>query len=135
MTKAKIMLIVKVRTATNDYIWYRLSPKVVKALTIERKMNNLSFKQMANKIKGCYINIPLTNYYNCRAVIGVGEVINLKWHEFDSTMLCTRSQFVTRVALKQSLRKSYHYLRHDYGKYSRINIFVNLYKFRKTLNH
>lgn len=77
-----------------------------------------------------YINVPLTVYFeHNKGVIGVGKIIKYKFMSVPSDMLCTRSQLIDSKRLDHLLF-AYHYLRHDYSAYSRLNIFVDLYNWR-----
>ena len=90
-----------------------------------------------HRLDNYHINIPLTPYFGnghtARAGIGVGKILKLEFREMSVHVLCTRSQFVTPEKLKQSLYECYHYLRHDYGKYSHLQIYVDLYNWQKKL--
>lgn len=132
MLKSKPM--VKVELPNNKYRWYRLSPKISYAISMERK-NSKSKKGFlefaAEYLDNCLINVPLSGYKGHKAIIGVGKIIDFKFATIETTeVICTRSQFVTLENLTNSFRKSYKYMRHDFLKYSRLNIFVNLYNWR-----
>lgn len=135
MLKSKPM--VKVELPNNKYRWYRLSPKVSYALSMERKnsKSKKGFLEFASEyLDNCLINVPLSAYRRNKAIIGVGKIIKFKFAKIETTeVLCTRSQFVTLESLANSFRRSYKYMRHDFSKYSRLNIFVNLYNWRKKL--
>lgn len=135
MLKSKPM--VKVELPNSQYRWYRLSPKVSYALSVERKASKSTkgfLKFATENLKNCFINVPLSGYRGHKAIIGVGKIVEFKFATIETTkVLCTRSQFVTLESLANSFRRSYKYMRHDFSKYSRLNIFVNLYNWREKL--
>lgn len=137
MLKSKPM--VRVELPNNKYRWYRLSPKISYALSIERK-NSKSKKDFlefaTDNLENCFINVPLSRYRKNKAIIGVGRIIEFKFATIETTeVLCTRSQFVTLGNLANSFRRSYKYMKHDFSKYSRLNIFVNLYNWREKVKN
>lgn len=125
-----VMLLVEL--ANGERRWFRASPKLTKAIKLHQKMNNGNLP--LDTLIGSYINIPLMPYFGRNhGIIGVGKIIYLKYQKVPVSTLCTRSQFVTADSLKQNWHKCYHYLRHDYNWYSKINIYVDLQQFRQKL--
>lgn len=108
--------------------WYRLSPKVARAVWLhcKKKDNTSAFKIL----KGLYINIPLTRYsLHNTAGIGVGKIVGFSYRWVPVNTLCTRSQFIQPERLA-NITDAFHYLKHDYGLYSHWQIFVDLYLWR-----
>lgn len=112
--------------------WYRASPKIYQAMLWEAKRSN---KMPLAKLRDCYINVPKSDYFRNtgKAGIGVGRICYLKFKKMSADELCTRSQFITTSALKDNWHQCYHYLRHDYGKYSHLQIYVDLYNWHRKL--
>lgn len=124
----KYFLCAKVQLPTGEYKWYRVGSKLYYAMNSYKKEHGyMPYKQMHN----CYIVIPLTPYFvGNKASMGVGRIVRLKYRKVSSAMLCVRSQFVTSDALYDNLYTAYKYLRHDYGRFSRLQIFINLYNWK-----
>lgn len=121
-------LMLKIAKLDGTNKWYRASPKLQHAINWHQKNHHENGNYL---LLGRYINVPLTPYFaNHFASIGVGKIIDLKWSYGLSNQLCTRSQFINYQQL-QHLLSAYHYLRHDYDHYSCLQIFVNLYLWRK----
>lgn len=114
--------------------WYRASPKIYNALKWDQKLHG---KFPLTKLVGYYINIPVTPYFGqheySHAKIGVGKIIYIKFKEMDSNNLCTRSQFVSKDDLKHDFKHCYHFLKHDYGKYSHLQIYLDLHLWQQKL--
>lgn len=109
--------------------WFRASPKIEYAIKLHKKQHG---KLPQNYFAGTYINVPLTPYFGRNnGIIGVGKILRWRYYRVYNSKLCTRSQFVTKDALVSDWRKAYHYLKHDYGYYSRLNIFIDLYEWKK----
>ena len=108
--------------------WYRVGKKLFTAMHMYKKEHGyMPYKQMHN----CYIVVPLTPYFaNNKASMGVGRIIRFKYKNVPNTMLCCRSQFILPSALDNDFHDAYKYLRHDYGKLSRLQIFINLYNWK-----
>lgn len=134
--KYRPYLAIRVKLINGHRRWYRASPKIYNALMMDKKARNLKLMDFT-KLIGNYINVPLTPYFGKhnegKASIGIGKIIFVKFKKMPSSKLCTRSQFVTPDNLQKHLLKSYHYLRHDYGRYSHLQIFVDLYLWRQKL--
>lgn len=122
-------------------IWYRASPKLEYAVKQHQQLSKQLAKQNNQKyepdlykiLNNRYINVPLTPYFgHKKGIIGVGKIIRFDFKYVQSDLLCTRSQFIEPDQLKHLLR-AYHYLRHDYNKYSRLNIFVDLWNWKAQL--
>lgn len=107
--------------------WYRASPKLEYAVRLHIKTHgSLSHDYFAHT----YINVPIVPYFgHNRAIIGVGKIIFWRFKKVYSSQICTRSQFVKGSDILH-LRHCYHYLRHDYDWYSRLNIIVDLYMWK-----
>lgn len=113
--------------------WYRVNKKIFIGIRQHQKTHNGQFPHEMEH-GGAYINIPLTPYFgHNRAGIGVGKVIKIAYRVMRVDDLCIRSQFVMKKDLENSLTKSFHYMKHDFDKYSRFQIFVDLYIWRKKL--
>lgn len=113
--------------------WYRLSPKLAHALWLHFQTSHHTTAYAI--LHGRLINIPLTRYnLHNAAGIGVGKIIKFKYRKVPVNTLCTRSQFIQPKRLNHLL-DAYHYLRHDYGAYSRWQIFVDLWLWRKQINN
>ncbi|MBD5316870.1 MAG: hypothetical protein HDS11_04290 [Bacteroides sp.] len=119
--------------------WFRLSPKLYRALSLEYKLQHYQgkFRGFAYKeLHGKFINVPLSEYYHHKAIIGVGRILYFRFKYIGARkVLCTRSQFVDPINLKKHFMRSYKYMRHDYGKYSKLNIFVNLFNWRQSIKY
>lgn len=122
-------------------IWYRASPKIefavkqhqILAKQTAKKQNKEYKSDLHNILIGRYINVPIVNYFGPnKGVIGVGKILRFSYKYVPSDLTCTRSQFIDQEKLKH-LFSAYHYLRHDYSRYSRLNIFVDLYNWRAEL--
>lgn len=130
--KSRRYLCLYVELLNGKKIWYRASPKLQYA-AIQAK--HIGENLPAYLIRH-YINVPITVYFgHDKGIIGVGKIIRYKFMSVPSDMLCTRSQLIDSKRLDH-LFLAYHYLRHDYSAYSRLNIFVDLYnwKTRKKQN-
>lgn len=113
-------------------IWYRASPKIEYAAKQYNKMHD-GENELYQYLNHHYINVPLVNYFaRNKGVIGVGKIIRYKYASVPNDLLCTRSQFIDEDRLNH-LFLAYHYLRHDYHRYSRLNIFVDLYNWKKQI--
>lgn len=124
----KSFLCVYVELPNGSRKWYRVGKKLFMAMHMyQTEHGYMPYKQMHN----CYIVIPLTPYFaNDKASMGVGRIIRFKYKNVLNTMLCCRSQFVLPSALDNDFHDAYKYLRHDYGRFSRIQIFINLYNWK-----
>lgn len=124
----KSFLCVYVELPNGSRKWYRVGKKLFTAMHMYKKEHGyMPYKQMHN----CYIVIPLTPYFaGNKASMGVGRIVRLKYRKVSSAMLCVRSQFVTSDALYDNFYGAYKYLRHDYGRFSRLQIFINLYNWK-----
>ena len=124
-------LALRVELISGERRWYRVGPKLYTAISLYKKQHgHLPYKMLRN----AYINVPVTPYFNHnKAGIAVGRIIKLKYRKMKTSELCARSQFVLRDDLKNNLWHCYHYLRHDFGKYSRLQIFVSLYLWHNRL--
>lgn len=125
--KTKYYLCVRIKFTNGTTKWYRLSPKIANAANQYKMLNGtLPYSILINSI----INVPITPYFSeNKAVITVGQIKKIKYKRVKSTMLCTRSQFIPKKSLKHNFKRNYVYLRHDYGRYSRFNIWINLRQF------
>ena len=124
----KSFLCVYVELPTGHRKWYRVGSKLYYAMnSYKKKHGHLPYKEMKN----AFIVIPLTPYFaDNKASMGVGRIVRLKYRKVSSAMLCCRSQFVLSSALDNNLYTAYKYLRHDYGRFSRLQIFINLYNWK-----
>ena len=124
----KYFLCVYIELPTGHRKWYRVGKKLFNAMRMYKKVHGyMPYKQMRN----CYIVVPLTPYFaNNKSSMGVGRIIRFKYKKVPNTMLCCRSQFVLPSALDNDFYSAYKYLRHDYGKLSRLQIFINLYNWK-----
>lgn len=121
----------KVQNAYGHKRWYRANRKMRFAVKQYMKLHN---NHLPIYLVGhAYINVPLTPYHNGNiASIGVGKIVHIAIKRMPNNSLCARSQFIMDDELRD-LFKSYRYMRHDYGGYSRLQIFVNLYYWRRKL--
>ena len=118
--RTKRYLCLYVELTNHRRVWYRASPKIEQAV---KMTDTEKVYQYLNKH---YINVPLRIYWgHNRGIIGVGKIIKYSYMNAPVNLLCTRSQFVDGQRVKRVL-SAYHYLRHDYSAYSRLNIFVDL---------
>ena len=62
--------------------------------------------------------------------MGVGRIIRFKYRKISSDTLCCRSQFILPSALNNDLYSAYKYLKHDYSRFSQLQIFINLYNWK-----
>lgn len=124
----KSFLCVYVELPNGRRQWYRVGKKLFTAMHMyQTEHGYMPYKQMKN----AFIVIPLTPYFaGNKASMGVGRIIRFKYKNVLNTMLCCRSQFVTSDALYDNLYTAYKYLRHDYGRFSRLQIFINLYNWK-----
>lgn len=129
--KRRKYLTIKVELVNGQQKWFRISPKLFKIIINEQRLRKISVKYM---LTNCFINIPLSSYNkNNQAVIGVGRVIQMKYRAHTDTRLCVRGQFVPPEELKKRFFSCYHYLKHDYGKLSKVNILFDLYFWRRKV--
>lgn len=124
----KSFLCVYVESPDGSKHWYRVGKKLFNAMHMYKKEHGyMPYKQMRH----CYIIVPLTPYFaNHKASMGVGRIIRFKFKKVPNTMLCCRSQFVLPSALNNNFYSAYKYLRHDYGRFNRFQIFINLYNWK-----
>jgi len=124
----KYFLCVYIELPNGSRKWYRVGKKLFNAMCMYKKEHGyMPYKQMHN----CYIVVPLTPYFaNDKASMGVGRIIRFKYKKVPNTVLCCRSQFVLPSALDNDFHDAYKYLRHDYGRFSRLQIFINLYNWK-----
>lgn len=129
--RPKKYLCIRVKLSNNTYRWYRLSKKVSYACYMYQKQNGkLPYDILINAL----INVPVTPYFgNNHAVISLGQIKQLKYKKLNSYLICSRSQFVPYKSLKNNFKQNYDYLKHDYGKYSRLNIYLSLWYFTRGI--
>ncbi|AEG40302.1 Hypothetical protein WANG_0607 [Lactobacillus kefiranofaciens subsp. kefiranofaciens] len=133
--KHRKYLAMKVELVNGQPKWFRISPKFFQIIITEQRLRKIHPRKM---LTNCLINIPLTTYSrHNQAVIGVGRVIKMEYRAHTDTRLCVRGQFTPPEKLKKEFFLTYHYLRHDYGKLSKINIMFDLYFWRRKVkqNH
>ena len=119
-SRTKRYLCLYVELTNHRRVWYRASPKIEQAV----KMTDT--EKVYQYLCKHYINVPLSDYWgHNKGIIGVGKIIKYHYMNVPVNLLCTRSQFVDGQRVKRVL-SAYHYLRHDYSAYSRLNIFVDL---------
>lgn len=121
----------KILDAYGNRRWFRANRKLRYAIWQYQKMHH---NHLPTYLVGhAYINVPLTPYHNDnRASIGVGKIVHIAIRRMPNNSLCIRSQFIMDDELL-NLCQSYKYMRHDYGAYSRLQIFTNLYYWRRKL--
>lgn len=124
----KYFLCVRIELPTGKYQWFRVGRKLYEAMKAHKKeYGYMPYK----KLRNAYIVVPLTPYFaNNKASMGVGRIIRFKYRKISSDTLCCRSQFILPSALNNDLYSAYKYLRHDYGRFSRFQIFINLYNWK-----
>lgn len=124
----KSFLCVYVKLPNGSRKWYRVGKKLFTAMHMYKTEHGyMPYK----KLRNAYIVVPLTPYFaNDKSSMGVGRIIRFKYKNVPNTMLCCRSQFVLSSALDNNLYTAYKYLRHDYGRFSRLQIFINLYNWK-----
>lgn len=112
--------------------WYRLNRKLYMAVKQHQYTHHGQFPLQL--VGHAYINVPLTPYFGHNiASIGVGKITHIGYRIMNVNDLCARSQFVMDTDLQKSLRHCYHYMRHDFNTYSNLQIFVDLYEWKKRL--
>lgn len=104
--------------------WYRIGRKMFKAI---KTHYNTSHHFPYDILIGSYIVVPLTPYFsNNNAGMGVGKIIYIHYKSMVNTVLCARSQFISEDKLINDFHNSVKFMQHDYNKYSKLQILINL---------
>lgn len=125
----------KIQLINGKRLWYRAGSKMSYAINQYAKSHHgqLPYKILVKS----YINVPVTPYFKHNdtmfAGIAVGKIVFVKSKEVSTNMPCVRSQFIEPDMLLENPKGAYRYLRHDYNRYSKFQIKVDLYLWRKRL--
>lgn len=132
MNKKRNPIYVLVKLPNGKVEEYLLSKKLEKALYMEWRI--YKSRSVFFKLKGDFVNVPVSQYdENGNARIAVGQIIWVGWSKRNYETLFTRSQFVTKDHLRESMKNCYRYLRHDYKLASRISIWLSLFHWKLKL--
>lgn len=130
--KFRYYLAFYVETLDGKRRWYRVNHRIFNAINLYRQSHNGNMPYYLKN--NAFVNVPLTPYFSHnRAGIGVGKIIRIDFRKMHTSDLCARSQFVMKDNLVNHFFGAYRYMRHDFGKYSRLQVFIDLYLWRRRI--
>lgn len=112
---------VKVQLLSGKIRWYWCTPKLTKALNVEKELRPTSYRK---SLIGNYLVVPYRPYLNQIEHLTLGKVLNItRSNHRNYSWQQTRSQFLTKDNI--GTKVGYQYIKHDYHFLTRVHLFIS----------